>query len=86
MVLSEGSLQKRRDEDETTEGWKKLVKREGELVVDIAMRGSFCNSPEDEVKPWFYKWHYQYLEPITTRPLEDFIAGKPAQETRETQL
>jgi hypothetical protein len=83
VVLSEGPLQERwNDGDVLTEAWKDLVKQGGELVVDIAMRGSFCNSPEDDEEPWFYNQHYKYLEPITTRPIEDFIAGKPREGTR----
>jgi len=54
------------------------------LVVDITMRGSFGNSPEEDEELLFYSSHYKYLETITTRPIEIFIAGKPREGTRYT--
>ncbi|TVY56778.1 hypothetical protein LSUE1_G009942 [Lachnellula suecica] len=83
-ILQEGPLGVDNDySDDFMEAWKDLMKQGGELVVDIALRGSLFTIGTCTEHRW--KSHNKYLEPIeafTTRPIEDFIAGKPRAGTR----
>jgi hypothetical protein len=62
--------------------WLELIGQGGELVVKIATRGSFFTQTEFEECPYFRKCQDKYLEPITTRPIEDLVAGKPREGMR----
>ena len=81
MILAEGPLADDLS-DERRAGWEELVKQGGELVVEVALRGSFFQELKYENAPYYWKFHHRYLEPITTRPIEDFIAGRLRQGTR----
>lgn len=55
--------------------WKALITRGGDLVVDVALHGSFCYKNPDDVL-WVVENQEEYLEPIKTRPLVEFMEGK----------
>ncbi|TVY31576.1 hypothetical protein LOCC1_G008846 [Lachnellula occidentalis] len=64
--------------------WRELIRQGGDLVLDIALEGSFfCNDSEPEDRPYYPDNQSKYLEPITTRPIEDFLEGKPREGTRK---
>ncbi|TVY65576.1 hypothetical protein LSUE1_G009173 [Lachnellula suecica] len=64
--------------DAELEGWKDLIRQKNDLVVDISLEGAFNrNNPNLEDRAYFWKNHYKYLEPITTRSIEDFLQGVP---------
>lgn len=51
-------------------------------MVEIAKRGSFFAELEWETTPFYWPSHHKYIEPITTRPIEDFLEGRPREGTR----
>jgi len=88
LVLSEGPLRERKHANQVAHAkykheWKMLIRRQFDLVVDIALEGSFY-SEGSLTRPYPYLWeqHSDYLEPINTRPIEDFLKGKQRQGTR----
>ena len=79
-VLLVGPLGKRGSEMEGK--WRRLIRRKGELVADVALKGSFINGNDG---PNWEGWHYaddldtDYFESIPTRPIEDFIGKNQSQ-------
>ncbi|TVY35119.1 hypothetical protein LSUB1_G006513 [Lachnellula subtilissima] len=63
--------------------WKELIRQGGDLVVDVAMEGSFLYNSIAAPEPCRSANHSKYMEPITTRPIEDFLEGKPREGTRK---
>ncbi|KAF4635992.1 hypothetical protein G7Y89_g2082 [Cudoniella acicularis] len=67
--------------DKSRKDWKVLI-RGGDLVIDIGLAGSFYHEGGAVEMPYYWENHHKYLEPITTRPLQDFIDGKLRAGTR----
>jgi hypothetical protein len=68
------------------EAWHSLIKDGGDLVLDVVTAGSsFSNNEDPDGKscPFHYDNQDEYLLPITTRPIEDFVAGKNRAGTRK---
>jgi hypothetical protein len=88
LVLVDGPLSSQQmeyaadyeDSRARVEDWGRLIRSGGDLVCDIIVtegatfsQGGHFNYDN---KPCYWKHQAQYLEPITTRPIQDFIAGK----------
>lgn len=56
--------------------WIKQIELGGELVVDIVLNKSSFSSNDDEGFPYLYDFRDDYIEPLNTRPIEDFLKGK----------
>ncbi|TVY51808.1 hypothetical protein LCER1_G006825 [Lachnellula cervina] len=85
VILNEGPLSKETELcSDDIESWRALIRQGGDLLVDISFEGSFNNfiCDDDQRMAWYYQNHHKYLEPITTRPIEDFLQGKPREGTR----
>ncbi|TVY13192.1 hypothetical protein LARI1_G008920 [Lachnellula arida] len=83
LVLHEGPLSGDYGADKEN-AWRELIRQGGDLVIDVALEGSFtCGNSEQEDRPHDSSNHSKYLEPITTRPIEDFLEGKPREGTRK---
>ncbi|TVY87224.1 hypothetical protein LAWI1_G007185 [Lachnellula willkommii] len=86
LILNEGPLSKEAGVASVAdrENWRALIRRGGDLLVDISLEGSFdkCFDIGDNIMAWHWRNHHKYLEPITTRPIEDFLEGKPREGTR----
>jgi hypothetical protein len=82
LVLHTGPLgvKKELEEEDLREpdlqNWRELIRRKGDLVADVALQGSFFQI-NSGTPPYDTDVQYLYLEDITTRPVEDFVEGKP---------
>jgi hypothetical protein len=92
LVITNGPLSAAADRyfeeqaSEFKEEWHSLIKDGGDFVLDIATADScFSNhvQPDNKRCPFHYENHDDYLLPITTRPIEDFVAGKKRAGTRK---
>lgn len=63
------------------QNWKELIRRKGDIVVDVALRGSFFQIGYG-TPPYDQASQHLYLEAVTTRPVEDFLERKPRSGTR----
>lgn len=84
-ILNEGPLSKEAQLfTNGSESWRALIRQGGDLLVDISLEGSFdkYSDIDKTILAWHWKNHHQYMEPITTRPVEDFLEGKPREGTR----
>ena len=73
----ENSTENDYPDEEGLQKWTELIERGGELVDDIVVNegGTFS-------RPFHWEKQDQYLESVTTRPLSDFLEGKPRSGTR----
>ncbi|RDW83141.1 hypothetical protein BP5796_04632 [Coleophoma crateriformis] len=58
--------------------WWEIIRKGGDLVLDVCTRGSFTHLPGHLYRPTPCAPvnHHRYLLPITTRPIEEFLEGR----------
>ncbi|TVY65575.1 hypothetical protein LSUE1_G009174 [Lachnellula suecica] len=83
MILVEGPLNGALADEDDEEAWRDLIRCGGDLVIDIALEGSFNSYENVDKRPYYWKNQPKYLQPIVSRPIEDFLKGKPRDRKRK---
>lgn len=74
--LCERALREQSDKEEFKEEWIELIRRGGDVVVDVAMVAGFSNDKDNEEAPYISANQHKYIVNTKgTRSIEDFVNG-----------
>lgn len=74
--LCERALKEQSDREGFKEEWIGLIRRGGDVVVDVAMVAGFSNDKDNEEAPYISANQHKYIVDMKgTRPIQDFVNG-----------